>query len=384
MRNKMLAAFALLSGSPILFSIGINHSAILLLTSLLFFYKEVSNVMPTYNTSSILTYLVLLSFAILSIIWIDYIFLFACLHLFFWLRILNKMTISDYRNIIKYSTNILEILAGLSIIAHFLYLLNLKPLFSITNPNLLQNYFYYTTFSNDITESYMRPSGIFDEPGTFSFILCIVASCRDMLGLNKFKTTRLLILGISTLSLAHFVFLGVYLISNIKYQTIKNVKIIFFTILFGLFLFSSGYINDTIFSRFESSDERLFAGDNRSQSVVQALIVMSENDFSILDGMGSSYNSKFDTENIQSMVGQNPLSLLIFYGLIGSWPYYLLLIYLLVFPLIKGSKSLHLIGITLLLLQRPYIYAPCYSFFISILFLSSFRIFNFCGNKKYI
>jgi hypothetical protein len=377
MYNKLLALFALFSASPVLFSIGINHSIILLLTFLLFLHKEASNIYLTFKTPSISAIIMFLCFTILSIVWNDFIFLFACLHLFFWFLILNKMAISDYREILTHATKTLEILAGLSIIAHFLYLLDFKPLFSITNPNSLPNYYYYTTFSNDITERYMRPSGIYDEPGTFSFILCVVASCREMMGMNKFKTTRLLILGISTLSLAHFIFLSFYLLSIIKVQTFKKGKFIFLFILVAIFLSSTDYINDTIFSRFETSDERLFAGDNRSQSIFQALSVISDNNFSIFNGMGSSNNSTLDTEYLQGMVGQNPLSLLIFYGLIGSWPYYLLLIYMAAYPLIKGRIFLHLFGVMLLLLQRPYIYAPCYSFFISILFLSSLRTFNY-------
>ncbi|HAZ3859399.1 TPA: O170 family O-antigen polymerase, partial [Escherichia coli] len=88
-----------------------------------------------------------------------------------------------------------------------------SAIYTITNPNGREFYFYLTTFTVTNYSGFIRPSAFFDEPGALSFYICFVVMLREILWPRKRALNfALLAFGIVTLSLAHIVFTILYVI----------------------------------------------------------------------------------------------------------------------------------------------------------------------------
>ena len=93
-----------------------------------------------------------------------------------------------------------------AIIGFALALNGAQPLFDIANSDGRPNYFYYTTFSNMRWGNVIRSSGLYDEPGAFSYMICAVSALRHLRGRDARVTWLMLGMGFVTLSLAHLVY----------------------------------------------------------------------------------------------------------------------------------------------------------------------------------
>ncbi len=303
--------------------------------------------------------------ALLSVFYWEELYLLK-IQIYFYLAILTATSVDDrlLKKFIEFSSTILCIILFLSVISFFYRYYGNPSLFEILNPDGRSNFFYLTSFG---TETQNRVSGIFDEPGTLSFISSIIVFLRDKFSLSFKKSIFILFLGIFTISIAHFIFFSIYLLHLlIKVRSLKSLKnYVFFFILFSIFLF-------LIHSRFTE-----FLGQDRISAFFNAYALLDSRSF--LFGMDSVCQlGKFDcvgnlkfNDILVPLYGDNPLTLLVHYGIFISFPYYFFMLYLLHIAIRKSS--LILFAIFLLLLQRPYIMSFGFSILLSFVIIALLR-----------
>lgn len=97
----------------------------------------------------------------------------------------------------------------------------IAPIYTLTNPDGRENSLYYFTFTKSALPFAIRPSFIFDELGTFFFVVCMGAVLRDLLGKSKAITGLMLLSGLITFSLAHLAVLLVLIFVNRGERKIK-------------------------------------------------------------------------------------------------------------------------------------------------------------------
>lgn len=203
--------------------------------------------------------------------------------------------------------------------------------------------------------SAFRAASIYDEPGTFSFVICAIAAMRHLCNKNKGLTWSILILGTVTLSFAHILYMSLHFIAEkgIKLKTNLLFIIGFFLVFFYFYFPDVFEVLQRFMERFQLSDskERIFVGDNRTaifiSSFEQIMNASGANLFFGIEGVGGCCN---------------PLYPLAERGLFGAWPYYLILGWLSFMAISK--KNWVLLGIALLLLQRPSVQSAGYSFLV--------------------
>jgi hypothetical protein len=267
----------------------------------------------------------------------------------------------DWFYIISKISNILIIFEIIALIS-FLYIFFFdiySASFCIENEDGRKNCLWGLTMTNSTYESSLgniiRPSAIYDEPGTFSFIICMTTAIRYALGMNDKKTTALLSLGLITLSLAHYIFTFLYLLNRFFFG--RKIKISPYTILISItvilicILFKD-ILSTLIFSRFEIIDGN-FAGNNRSDRIVNTFSMISNSETFLLGIGPHCVLSGYECErSVHGFFDSNPFTLIAGYGVLLSMPYYgILLTYL--YNFITFKDSFLMLGILLLLFIRP-------------------------------
>lgn len=264
----------------------------------------------------------------------------------------------DHNQIIKFVTLMSFLhfwMLVLSIFGLIYTFYNHDPLMYLNNLDGRANGLYLTTLSNANISGFIRPSGIYDEPGTFSFIICLLVALREALSLDRRLTRKILVLGCVTVSVAHLIFLLVYFLLIDKKRLIFVVVFVFSGFAASLYIFNDvvAVLNEVFFNRFTFVDGR-FLGDNRLQYFFNAFSYLNSEVF--IFGMDSDCivrNSLCDISKYDSY-GDNPLSLIIHYGLTLTWAYYFLLFYLM-YRSFRGDFMSF--GVFLLLLLKPYLYS---------------------------
>jgi hypothetical protein len=231
-------------------------------------------------------------------------------------------------------------------------------LFTIKNPDDRDNGFYLTTFSNSYFAGFIRPSGWYDEPGALSFFTCFTVALREVFGMSKSKSKMLLLLGLITGSLAHLIFTLIYFMLSKKSIGTK-VSHRQLRIFIGIFSFTmvGAYFSDEVGQLLKLYADRLsmgedgLAGDSRSNLMINAWGYLNlDSVLWGLDGNCIVRNSMCNQDGFLKY-GENPLSMLVHYGIFLSWPYYIFLL-VLIFKAIK-TRDFIAISVFLLLLQRP-------------------------------
>jgi hypothetical protein len=192
-----------------------------------------------------------------------------------------------------------------------------------------------------------RASSIYDEPGTFSFVIVFIAAIRHFLNMDKKNTWVILILGFVTISLAHLV----YVILHFLAEKINYKKFILFIFLLGLtFIIFLNYIPilveifNILFSRLSitSASEGFIEGNNRYKYWLYSITQLQN---------FQTNNWLFGIDEIETTECCSFLIYLVQLGLVGSWPYYLIMIFLFFYCIFK--KNLIVFAIFLILIQRP-------------------------------
>lgn len=227
-------------------------------------------------------------------------------------------------------------------------------------------YLYLTTFSFAFIGNIIRPSGIFDEPGSLAMFVAIVTMFNDTLQKNPRLNNVLVILLIFTGSLAGVATAMLYLVASntMRTRTMRNyilVGVMFAGVGILSFVAPSNLISnsiDTFYSdRLKIEDGRL-VGDNRSNQITDFFQVV---DGEILQRGAHGRYQDFDTTDQSS----NPFSIIFGYGLIIWLPYFILLLWLLGITIQNGFRNAYTsVGLFLLLLQRPYLYNMSWSILI--------------------
>ena len=248
------------------------------------------------------------------------------------------------------------------------------PIFTITNEDGRENGFCLSTFSNTYLLGFIRPSGIYDEPGALSFFLCMIVSLREAFCLDRKVSWRLLLLGFITTSLAHFVFVVLYAIHAGIFRIKNALRLVFMVLaIVGIVYFTDSPLSSlviSLFSRFEIIDGTI-AGDNRTALLVNAISYL--NLTVAIFGLNGAciLNSPECIPGQYEQYGENPLTLMVHLGLSLSWPYYLALLYLLIKAV--GVNRYLILGVLFLLLQRPNLLSYGYSIIIVLFIYSLYK-----------
>ncbi|WP_300494096.1 hypothetical protein [Marinobacter sp.] len=252
-----------------------------------------------------------------------------------------------------------------AIFAFILALLGIDPVYVTENRDGRPLYYFYFSFTNSYYGNLMRPSGIFDEPGAFSFYISALCCLRVLLGKDERLTFYILLMGFITMSLAHVIFFFLYVISQARLRKVFNFRsvVLFFVVFSAAFYFMGDIFYDMLFSRFDLGGDGLVAGDNRSNLIMNALQFIYENPKSILVGIGPECLLNHQScALLMPHFNSNPFEPLIRVGLLQSWLYYLLLLVAFIAPFF-GRRYFVVFGFGLLLLQRPYLMHVSYSLY---------------------
>lgn len=288
--------------------------------------------------------------------WMDVRYVLVPIFLIFSLFLLQFIDFRAMDWFVTLATALLLILLVGAFIGFVLALNGVQPLFEITNDDGKSNYFFYTTFSRMRWGNVIRPTGIFDEAGAFSFMICATAALRHLHGRDNRMTWLLLGMGFITLSLAHIVYVFFHaLAERLRFRDLVGIMATLLpVILIAGYLGGFEILGDRLLSRATITESGQIVGDNRSQLMINAAEHLSTHPQSIL--FGADPSCRFDKELCNEkfpLMGENPLSPLVLYGAFISWPYYLTLCILFTSPLF-GRRYIVSFAYGVLLLQRPY------------------------------
>jgi hypothetical protein len=232
------------------------------------------------------------------------------------------------------------------------------PLLSFPNPDGRLNQLFLTTLTNAQYLNFIRPSGTFDEPGALSFVVCCLAALRQALGHDKKVTWIMLLLGLVTMSLAHILYMiihGVNELSGSKHMIKALVVVTIVAIsLYAIVTFVQPVheiYSNLLLAKFVVSDGRL-VGDNRTDLFLNAASYINPSSFWFGIDAKCALGYIDCAQQRYGQYGENPLTLIMQWGLLISFPYYLSLIYLGIVAFLR--HTLIPLGILVLLLQRPY------------------------------
>jgi len=314
------------------------------------------------STLAFATCVVLLSLGN-SAYWGDYRYVFYSLFLLCALVLAEVAGRAGIERFCTLATSLMIFLLIGAVISALLARLGLPPVFSITNPDGQDYYFFYTGFTNTYYDNVIRPSAIYDEPGAFSMYICFTAALRHLLQRERRTTWLILALGFITFSLAHLI----YVICHFLAEQASWKRIIFFlgAMAIALFALITTILPGTdimLLSRLAlTEDTNFFSGDNRSGQLINAWVQIIDHPSSIFFGLDPT--CMFSQAICQSKfggLGENPLSPLVFGGLFSEMPYYVVVFFLLASP-VFGRRYIALFGMGLLFMQRPYVMGFSYA-----------------------
>lgn len=268
---------------------------------------------------------------------------------------------------LKYLTFLCFLFIAGGIFASIYVSLGGGPVMQLDLPDRV-SYFFFTTFTNAYAGSSVRAAGIFDEPGALALFFTIAVALNEAFSVNKKWSLYILILGLTTGSVALFTILIVYLLYNIH---AKNAKLMISGIILasGLMLIPTIYdsVQDNFAHRFEVVDGRL-EGDNRTHQIENFF-----DDVTIdITLRGEKASTKVYQEADRS---SNPFSIYFRYGLVAWLPFLFLELWLL-YASFAYMRILRFpaMAMFLVLLQRPYIYNLYWSMMIMLIVVSIYRL----------
>jgi hypothetical protein len=298
-----------------------------------------------------------------ALYWEDVRYLLSPLFLVFSLFLLQLADDRALDGFLTISTALMLVLLFGGVVGSFLALNGVQPLFDIPNGDGRPNYFFYTTFSNSWWGRIIRPSGVFDEPGAFSFMICGIAALRHLRGRDSRVTWLMLVMGFVTLSLAHLIYVLIHAMAEkLRFRNLVGIVLTLLPLLLiAAYLGGGEVVEKRLLGRVSLTETGELVGDNRVWRMRNAAGHAEEHPRSLL--FGASPSCRFDpivcAERFP-MMGENPLSPLVMQGLFVSWPYYAALAVLFLAPL-AGREYLVAFGVGALLLQRPFLLNLGYS-----------------------
>lgn len=223
-------------------------------------------------------------------------------------------------------------------------------------------YFFASTLSNSFVFNGIRPSFIFDEPGTLAFVIAFVVTFNELTK-SQFRKWNffILLVGCITFSLAHFLFFIIYLIYK------RDIKLLLASSLFAFLFFvfaQSQFFDLVLYNRFEFTNGFL-SGDNRSSYLINSFQLLNES--TVLWGLDPAcLFDRVECYDKFGVIGEHLIAPLLFSGLFASLFYYSSITWLLCITYRCNRYRMLIIGITLLLFQRPYSLTLGYSLMVSL------------------
>ncbi len=240
-------------------------------------------------------------------------------------------------------------------IAIALNIIGLSYIYSYVAANGREQFFYYTSFGH-LHGAVLRPSGIYDEPGTLAFMLASILVLRRIFDLNQKHSLVLLFLGFSTFSVAYVVFSFFYLFSmNLNGKNRRTTFLLILVFITGSSF--SGFIDlfqSAVINRVEIGGDAIHVSGGRQSLMELAQYNLSTTRDAYLWGVDPFCTINNEACLSKGYMSENPLAPLAEHGLFIAWPYYLFLS-LLVILSFKGRKYLIYLAIGSIFLQRPYL-----------------------------
>lgn len=286
----------------------------------------------------------------------------------------------DIVSFVKLSTTFLIIIVVGAWIGFFLATSGMPSMMSFRNPDGRVNHLYLTTLTNSrVTLTLIRPAGIYDEPGSFSFFVCAIAAMRHVLDLDKRKTWFLLFAGFITFSLTHLIYVIAHIIIERKNTVFILLIIASMVSIVGVVsLLAPDAINRFFLSRLMLSAEanQVIAGDNRTTLLINAAKMI---DFRTAFFGYDAATIAGGLEERRSLgipgYSANPLTPMAATGILLSWPYYVTIVAYFILSF-KNRRNMVALGMLLLFIQRPYIGPNIGYTLVAVLFLRSLLIYN--------
>lgn len=280
---------------------------------------------------------------------------------------------------IKYSTFFLYFQCFLAIVGFFYAAMGGGPIAEVTIGWGRTFSLYLTSFSVTNYVGFIRPSGTFDEPGALSFFICFIASLREIYQQNRGSTLVLLVLGFITLSLAHAIFVLIYLVHVaifLKYW--KTLFIVVTLTILAIFMLNSLISENFLFNYVMS---RLTSDINGGRGTLLSNayeIIKSDGILVYIFGIDSNCLTDYieKCRYVYPAMGENYLSLIAFAGLLPAWTYYFYTVLILVLLFLAPRMALPLFALSVLFWQRPVVFMIGYSFVFAYLMFEITRLFK--------
>ena len=227
-------------------------------------------------------------------------------------------------------------------------------------------YFFYTTLTPTLIGNFIRPAGIYDEPGALSLVICVIAFLRHVMEMDRRYTWLLLMLGFVTFSVAHLIYAMIHFLSERKVLAAWTNLLVFTCVAYWA-LSAIGIwelFDERLISRLAVSEDpqALIEGDNRTRSYLRAATALSEGGSELLlFGVDvSCIEGTLVCRRDHSGFDFNPLAPLVYYGFLISWSYYLFL------GITLGTGILRrnwwpFMAVGLLYMQRPNFFSAGYA-----------------------
>lgn len=366
--SNIFSILAFFSISPI-FQFFLGGNLLFLISIFFIIALNFQSLMPS-SPQMVAVVVILFFAALLSIYWQDFKLLFYPIYFVGAAIAALSLPVATRVSLVKWVSYVMVVISVGAIVAFVYALIGGTPLWILPNPDGRSNYFYLTSLTNVVLGRVIRPSGIFDEPGTLSFMICFVAAARHLCGMPKKTTWVLLLTGLITLSLAHLVYIVCHLLSE---KLFTKKFFIWAAVLLGSLVGLSFHpdvaelLDSAFFSRFAVVDGRL-AGDNRSDLLMNAYSYLDLSSFMV--GLHSSCSTDYSACRARyGMLGENVLGPLVQSGIFLSLPYYAVLLWLLITGVRRRSNFV-LVGLALLLMQRPYVMSFGYALIVCVILLN--------------
>ena len=379
----LLLFAAIITPSPIFLNYGPFTGNIYYLITLMFLLIYFRNKFKLKLSYFTILFICVLFQAIGVVYWLELkLFLFSIYFLTAFVLV-GFVLHQDYLDLfIKLASKFIIILLFGAFIGFFYTIFGGTELFHIINEDTRLNGFYLTTFSNSYVRTIIRPSGIYDEPGALSFIICMIAAMRKIRGFSEKGTWSILFLGFITFSVAHVIYCFFHFLAQTKTWKLKNILFLMASFLLIIFLINQSFLgvifDEFFFNRFTIEDGRLVNIGNRPILFINAFNYLKD-PIVFLFGLDVSCIIGDCSSKGYDATCCNPLAPLVWGGITLTFPYYLIFFFLFISS-IKNFSFVSL-GVLLLLFQRPEVMSYGYTLLIFILIYS---ILNKSKTNKYV
>lgn len=391
--NKLFVALILLAGlvlpSVLLYALPVSQRlwGFSLLVILIFYYLLSRRTMPNNMMFLVLSGITLST--VTSIYWQNITILAYSGYFLMSALLIGMATAAEIRRAIEIATDILIVMALLAWVSFVYALRGGAPGYEIAGYPGQPVSLYLTSMALSVhgqgVGTFLRPSGIFDEPGAFAFFISLCGACRMLFDMERGKTWFLILAGMVTTSLALVAFVAVIGIGELFTKRPRRTLARRFSLLLPL-LIAVGFISVLINFWSEISlifavlmerlapgtDGRLLQGDSRTVQFLSAFeqitpaIAMFGFDASCFGDAATCYA-------IDIQGGGSPLHPMMMRGLLSQSLYYVVLVIFL-YRSLTGRHRLVFLAVALVFMQRPYILAMGYSVWAVMVLLIPYKL----------